>query len=288
MTDTENVSLLIVVLDCSAATWARHAADHASVLDQLCVFLNAYLALNHDNKLAVIGAASRSSQFLFPLPPQQLSVGGEEEHVERANAYQQFFLMNNTTIGEAKRLVQADAEATRAGDLDADAGCMLSSALSKALCYAHRVTRDAERTKTNILVISASHDNPAHYVSLMNAIFSAQKGEMTIDVCKLYSESVFLQQAAHLTHGVYRCLPHPVGAIQHMLFTFLPPPELRDTLILPASTHVDFHAACFCHRNMVTEGFVCSVCLSIYCQYQPSCDTCKTRFPTAAERASLG
>ena len=37
---------------------------------------------------------------------------------------------------------------------------------------------------------------------------------------------------------------------------------MREQLILPSSVHIDYRAACFCHRRLVDIGFVCSVCLS--------------------------
>lgn len=49
------------------------------------------------------------------------------------------------------------------------------------------------------------------------------------------------------------------------LFTqwvFLPDQEQRSQLVLPPPVHVDYRAACFCHRNLIEIGYVCSVCLS--------------------------
>ena len=43
-------------------------------------------------------------------------------------------------------------------------------------------------------------------------------------------------------------------------------------------TQVDYRAACFCHRDLIEIGFVCSVCLSIFCQFSPICSTCETAF----------
>lgn len=43
---------------------------------------------------------------------------------------------------------------------------------------------------------------------------------------------------------------------------FLPEPTVREQLVLPTSVHIDYRAACFCHRRLVDIGFVCSVCLS--------------------------
>ena len=46
---------------------------------------------------------------------------------------------------------------------------------------------------------------------------------------------------------------------------------------------VDFRAACQCHSKMTDLGFVCSVCMSVYCGFRPICMTCNAHFklPTA-------
>ncbi|KAM7209482.1 RNA polymerase II transcription factor B subunit 4 [Naviculisporaceae sp. PSN 640] len=50
-------------------------------------------------------------------------------------------------------------------------------------------------------------------------------------------------------------------------------------LVIPNAELVDFRAACFCHRKVVDTGFVCSVCLSIFCEVPPEgeCLTCKSK-----------
>lgn len=46
----------------------------------------------------------------------------------------------------------------------------------------------------------------------------------------------------------------------------------------PGQGNVDFRASCFCHRKVVDVGFVCSVCLSIFCEPPEGgeCLTCGT------------
>lgn len=48
---------------------------------------------------------------------------------------------------------------------------------------------------------------------------------------------------------------------------FLPPPSIRQTISVPTQDKIDFRAACFCHKNIVDVGFVCSVCLSSSCLF---------------------
>ncbi|KAK1777883.1 transcription factor Tfb4-domain-containing protein [Copromyces sp. CBS 386.78] len=55
--------------------------------------------------------------------------------------------------------------------------------------------------------------------------------------------------------------------------------SVADLLVTPSADSVDFRAACFCHRNVIDTGFVCSVCLSIFCEVPEGgeCLTCGTK-----------
>jgi transcription initiation factor TFIIH subunit 3 len=55
--------------------------------------------------------------------------------------------------------------------------------------------------------------------------------------------------------------------------------SVADLLVTPSADAVDFRAACFCHRNVVDTGFVCSICLSIFCEVPDGgeCLTCGTK-----------
>jgi len=117
------------------------------------------------------------------------------------------------------------------------------------------------------------------------SLYDYQK--VTIDVCKVFGEeTVFLQQAAHLTGGSYIYLERRDAFLQYLMvcfptiqlvkstskvaptyhfspqMSFLSPPSLRHIIAVPRQDKVDFRAACFCHKNIVDIGFVCSVCLS--------------------------
>lgn len=59
-------------------------------------------------------------------------------------------------------------------------------------------------------------------------------------------------------------------------------PFSRQFLRLPKPTSVDFRASCFCHKRSIDIGFICSVCLSIFCEKVPACITCGEDFEAAA------
>lgn len=114
--------------------------------------------------------------------------------------------------------------------------------MTKALCYINRNSPPpaAESTavpnETRILVINAtpgagSSESDAKaggggmrggYVGLMNCVFAAQKVKVPIDVLTLPPPStgtappIFLQQASHLTEGIYWRWNGKGGLLQYL------------------------------------------------------------------------
>lgn len=133
--------------------------------------------------------------------------------------------------------------------------------------------------RSRILILSVSGDLADQYISIMNAIFACQRMSVPIDILKLAGDTVFLQQAADATGGVYVALDEKTraGFLQYLMFAYLPDQTARSHLIMPGEGEgVDFRAACFCHRKVVDTGYVCSICLSIFCEplHDGTCLTC--------------
>ncbi|TFK44391.1 transcription factor Tfb4-domain-containing protein [Crucibulum laeve] len=214
----------------------------------------------------------------------------KEQQTIDANSYPPFKLVDSTVV--TRIMEELDA----LGDLEEEPPCVLVGAITKALCYVNRISTPTTTSTTNtavakaadpsilpdprILILSVSPDLSASYIPIMNSIFSAQKLKVTIDVCQVYGpDTVFLQQAAHLTGGSYIYLERRDALLQYLIMAFLPTPSVRAILATPTQDKIDFRAACFCHKIIVDIGFVCSVCLSIFCQPVPVCSTCRTKFP---------
>lgn len=82
----------------------------------------------------------------------------------------------------------------------------IAATLSTALCYINRTVKSSTdvRVQARILVLAVSDDLRSQSIPMMNCIFSAQKSGIPIDVCALTSgDSLFLNQAADLTQGIY-------------------------------------------------------------------------------------
>ncbi|ORY85940.1 transcription factor Tfb4, partial [Leucosporidium creatinivorum] len=251
-------------------------------LDQILIFCNAHLSLRHENQVAVFAAGLGKSRQLFSstLTPSSASTSSG---VRDSNTYQQFRVVDER-IAEGVREVIAELQ-----DEDASAGTVgLVGALSMALCHINRLNSSSSlvpnlsKPKPRIAIMSVTEDASAQYVPIMNCIFTAQKNNIPIDVCKIFGpDAVFLQQACHLTSGSYFKIQRRAGLLQYLIMAFLPGPSARKHLTQPTQDQVDLRAACFCHRKIVDIGYVCSVCLSIFCSPLPVCSTCRTKFPMA-------
>ncbi|KAK0225909.1 TFIIH subunit Tfb4/p34 [Armillaria fumosa] len=272
--DDSTGSHLSVVVDLSPTQW--HLSGHSSntyplalnsFLSQLLVFLNAHLASKHENTLAVFGAFPGKSVMLYSSIDQESDTTMQMD----SNSYLAFKVVDSVIVQKIRDELDALM------DDEEEAPCGLVGALTKALCYVNRVAltstvssdntsqslEAASPTDPRILILSVSPDLTTSYIPIMNAIFSAQKLKVAVDACQIYgTDSVFLQQAAHLTGGSYISLERRDALLQYLIMSFLSPPSIRKVLSVPTQDRVDFRAACFCHKNIIDIGFVCSVCLS--------------------------
>ncbi|KAF2094931.1 transcription factor Tfb4 [Rhizodiscina lignyota] len=192
--------------------------------------------------------------------------------------------------------------------LNADTSAVSSAALPMTSVDGQDAAsaRSRQTLTSRILILSVSGDLAAQYIPVMNTIFAAQRQRVPIDVLKLAGDTVFLQQACDSTGGIYLDPSHytpPLdsstktngkapadtaaaavsgtlqGLLLHLLHPLLPDSYARHSLVPPADAAVDFRAACFCHRRVVDIGYVCSVCLSIFCEplADGQCLTCGTQ-----------
>ncbi|KAI1359595.1 TFIIH subunit Tfb4/p34 [Xylaria arbuscula] len=223
-------------------------------------------------------------------PPREPQLGTS------ANKYPQFAKIESSILSSLRSLI----DSTSPSDLSSTT--LISGALSMALSYIHKTSLAFAAPKTSadpanpttapstkvaapnlharILVISVSESEPAQYIPTMNAVFAASHARIPVDTLSLYSAPTFLQQAAFITNGIFlSAAANPRGLLTYLLFGYLADLDARQSLVTPTQDSVDFRAACFCHRNVVDTGFVCSICLSIFCDVPENaeCLTCGTK-----------
>ncbi|XP_038061831.1 general transcription factor IIH subunit 3-like isoform X1 [Patiria miniata] len=281
MADESEGSLIVVVVDVNPVWWGLQDVKNDKgltlfeCLDHIMTFVNSHLMMNYKNRIAVIASHTNESRFLYPVQESPATAEDTEgaRHVADGK-YEHFAKVNDAMQDELRQLLFRNPTVVHTDTL-------LAGSLATGLCYIHRIQKECaagQQIKSRLLVIKAADDSASQYMNFMNVIFTAQKQSIPIDACILEKDSGLLQQACDITGGMYLKIPQISGLLQYLLWVFLPDPSLRDTLTLPPAIHVDYRAACFCHRTLIDIGYVCSVCLSIFCTYSPICSTCHTAF----------
>ncbi|XP_057797360.1 general transcription and DNA repair factor IIH subunit TFB4-like isoform X5 [Salvia miltiorrhiza] len=269
----DDVSLLMVLIDTNPFFWnsAQSTLPFSKFLTHVLAFLNSILLLNQMNQVVVIAAGYNSCGYIFDSSDPQSQNQRAEDLLDKLEEF-----------------VDNDQELCREQSVDGPGFSLLSGSLSMALCYIQRVFRTVPlHPQPRILCLHGSPDGPGQYVAIMNSIFSAQRSMVPIDACVIGAQhSAFLQQASYITGGVYLKPQILDGLFQYLSTVFATDLHSRCFLQLPKPTGVDFRASCFCHKNTIDMGYICSVCLSIFCKHQKKCSTCGSVFGQAQTQDS--
>lgn len=276
MASEDEINILVIVIDVNPIWWGQQAQRDSKFtlskcLDALMVLANSHLVMARTNKLAIIANLCQESHFLYPSKNWKL---GDDISSSGDGKYELLSGANDLFAEEIRKLMDREVTCNQTETL-------LAGSLSRALCYINRLSKEVEAgqdVKSRILVIKAAEDSTLQYMNFMNVVFAAQKKNVLIDACMLDTDSGLLQQACDITGGLYLKVPQKIALAQYLLWVFLPDADQRSQLLLPPPVHVDYRAACFCHRNLIEIGYVCSVCLSIFCNFSPICTTCETAF----------
>ncbi|NWH72386.1 TF2H3 factor, partial [Piaya cayana] len=279
----DELSLLVIIIDTNPIWWGKRVLGEAEFtlskcIDAVMVLGNSHLFMSRTNRLAVIASHTQESRFLYPGKRWAFAdiFGDGSSSVEsncsgsKDGKYELLTAINDAIAEEIKDLM------TKTDMKGQQTETLLAGSLAKALCCILLIVDPSK--PLFLTVIKAAEDSALQYMNFMNVIFSAQKQSILIDACVLDSDSGLLQQACDITGGIYLKVPHMPSLLQYLLWVFLPDQEQRSQLVLPPPVHVDYRAACFCHRNLIEIGYVCSVCLSIFCNFSPICSTCETAF----------
>ncbi|GAB2224222.1 hypothetical protein Droror1_Dr00004974 [Drosera rotundifolia] len=276
---SDDVSLIVLLLDTNPYFWTAASnpsspLSFSTFLSHVLSFLNSILLLNQLNQIVVIATGYNSCGYVYDSSLSSLSKMTQSS----GNGVLPGFC--EELLGNLEGLLEKDEKLSSEESVDGVPASLLSGSLSIALCYIQRIFRSGLlHPQPRILCLHGSPDGPEQYVSVMNAIFSAQRSMVPIDACVIGSQhSAFLQQASYITGGVYLKPPLLEGLFQYLSTVFAIDLHSRNFLQLPKPVGVDFRASCFCHKNTIDMGYICSVCLSIFCKHQKECTTCGSVF----------
>jgi hypothetical protein len=301
--------LLAVLVDCSPPAWAAIEAepprapfpDFCAALLQL---LSTFAAMGRRNRLMVLGYNGQEGGYLL-LPAPDDATGAVTEHM-RPGAFR------GALEAALWRLRYGCAPPPqRAGGAGAPAPAplppppplsplppplspqlsSLTSCLALALCgLSARAGAPSAPSGTRVLCLHGSADLLGQYIAFNNAARCAHHAGILIDSVVLgATPSVFLQQAAHQTGGMYLQPPLDMhkGLLQYLHHLVLPPGAHRSQVLLPPRTSVNLRAHCLCHRRFCDTALMCTTCLSLWCD-QPASGQCPACSASAAKAASSG
>ncbi|CCD22681.1 TFIIH/NER complex subunit TFB4 NDAI_0A05260 [Naumovozyma dairenensis CBS 421] len=291
----ETPSLLTVIIDITPKLWTEldqeteENGSLISVLKSLIVFLNAHLAFNSSNQVAVIASHSQGIKYLYP----QNTKGSDEESSSKTkdlsiinkDMYRRFRNVDETLVEELYTLFEKERD-----QIDKfKQKSTLSGAMSAGLTYINRLSRELEAIslKSRLMVLTCggkgeSKDEIFQYIPIMNCIFSANKIKCPIDVVKIggSERSTFLQQTTDATNGVYLHVESSKGLIQYLSTAMFIDPSLRQIIVKPNHGSVDFRTSCYLTGKVVAIGYICSVCLCVLSIIPPGnkCPACDSEF----------
>ncbi|KAG2471334.1 TF2H3 factor, partial [Polypterus senegalus] len=232
----DELSLLLIVVDVNPLWWGRKAQEEpefslSKCIDAIMVLGNSHLVMNRNNRLAVIASHCQESHFLYPSKHWKGGDFASDENSagSRDGKFELLTVANDLIVQEIKHLTARSSSS-----------CWFEQKYKHLLIKNGRTGTTGHQPHPSKLRPACAAVKEADCPDLMKTLLDQFLGVL-IDACVLDAESGLLQQ-----------------------WVFLPDPDQRSQLVLPPPVHVDYRAACFCHRNLIEIGYVCSVCLSSY------------------------
>ncbi|XP_022748641.1 RNA polymerase II transcription factor B subunit 4-like isoform X2 [Durio zibethinus] len=246
----DDVSLVVVLLDTNPFFWSSSSLSFLQFLSHVLSFLNSILTLNQLNQVVVIATGYNSCDYIFD----------SSLDLKRSLENGRMPVMCSSLLQKLEEFSFKDEQLSKEEPEGRIKCSLLSGSLSMALCYIQRVFRSG-----------ALHPHP----------------RVPIDSCYMGAQnSAFLQQASYITGGVHHKPQNLDGLFQYLMTIFAADLHSRSFLHLPKPVGVDFRASCFCHKNTIDMGYICSVCLSIFCKHHKKCSTCGSVFGQAQSEAA--
>lgn len=257
-------------------------------LNSVIAFCSTHLLMNQNNMIHVIGSHFVGNDILHPCKEDP----SLSSRIKNFNGQHELFAKLSLSIHHQ---IQASVRKCRllhkkhyksGASEEISPFPLISGALAIGMCSIQRHKSEVESSRIAIITAN-SYETTAfssQYMNFMNSFFTAQKLGITIDVCvvglgendETSGVTSIFQQGCDLTGGLYLRVSNVNAFLEYLIWTMLPDVNLRSKLVLPTQKKISYKAACFCHRTMIDVGYVCSVCLSIFCSFTPICSTCHT------------
>lgn len=240
--------LLVVVLSVDRGSFSK-IRNISSVLNDLLVFFNLFINTTCGNRIKVIAG----KRVLYDSDSR-----GVDEFV-------------------GMLLAELQSE-ERPADMN------LAADFAFALLVINSLAPSAAGNEGRVLLISVPKYRPKSYCNYIKCIFSAKKLAVPVDCLSLAEENKFMRQLAGILNGSIfspKKAVLPNGRIEidngeNQIFAYLLSTISMNKEI--EGGNVTYEGLCLCHNSSIQVGYLCPICLGIYCKFVPVCRHCKTRF----------
>jgi len=278
---------LILIVDADPNSWAEDGTNDPKVWKKLIHLLGLFskISVMLEDRLHLIIIACYLNKIKIILDSKNLQSTNQIKSIE-SNYLLQIYKM---TLDSLNSFIKDNFDPNSISET-----FNAHASTGKALCYYNKLYSKYidSGSKSDIIILKSSPDDHMQYLSLINCAFGAQKINVSINGITMKKDSILLQQAAEITGGLY----FKIDEINHVLNSLLSVIGLFDKDLFPTNNdnnnsksgeiQFDHRASCFCHHKLISTGFACSVCFSIFCKKMPLCIICGTKFTPAAQLKS--
>ncbi|KAH9405402.1 General transcription factor IIH subunit 3 [Tyrophagus putrescentiae] len=261
-------------------------------IDSILAFGTSLILQSGANKVTILGSSNVKNDILFADLPEFATDGNSLE--VSGGQVEKLAQITTTFNSNFSRWITACSRDAESG-ADVAKSSMVSGSIAQALCLINRHRSEYSTSRIIVFSLGADVDHySSQYMKLINCFFAAQKADIVIDSCSVgmsreqeessnisasmedrFAASI-LQQGSDLTGGRYIRVHKVSTLLEHLFWCFTPGSSERALLVLPPKLKICPPAACFCHRKVLDIGYVCSVCVSVFCQFLPFCSTCQS------------
>ncbi|KAL7078250.1 hypothetical protein ACQ4LE_002206 [Meloidogyne hapla] len=249
-----------LIVDCNSTNWGMliSKCPETNVLEDIfsavIALCNTHLFLSTNNKLLVLAGGAKLANKKFQEEAKQTSLD----------------FAKSLEIFLRKKLEEHV-------NYDEPASSQYSGAISLSICAFNKYAKQYPNSSGSIIIINLAQNLSNEHSTLMNLFFAAKHSSLVVNSVSLNGNVPILQQACDITGGTHVTLDNIKLLAQTILTDCLVVPNT--SLFTHPQQDIDYRAVCHCHNQLLSIGWVCSVCLSVTCNYVPFCKICNAVFP---------
>ncbi|OAG28863.1 transcription initiation factor TFIIH subunit 3 [Nematocida displodere] len=129
------------------------------------------------------------------------------------------------------------------------------------------LSKARQKQSTDGVLLFSSPEAPSNFIK---CAFTAKKLNVSVD-CIIAKDSVLAEISSIMKGTVHSISNSETSLLEYLISTISLNPNLSKRYESTAKT-------CICHQTTIEKGYLCPICLGLYCKFIPICRHCKTKF----------